>query len=451
MSRGVLLVDSDIDALGALASELRNRGLSIVLADGATSALDRAHRTHIDAILVAEHVARSTDVLLRFRADHRLCELPCYLLVDREPAAGELPRGDPDGVAQELYGLPSKSPDEPESGDFRGDVQQVSIADMLQLLSMNRRTGSLTLTTASGSGEVQLVDGEVVDAFFRRLEGKKALLRLLAENEGSFTFTASTGVLPRRIQEPTRVLLMDGMRQIDETRRARDVIGDPDDALHISEPAKVEGSAVQQRVLECLTSPRSVDEILDDLPYDDLEILEVLRDLLTSGVVHRLPRGSLRVQLAAPEELNVVQALLRRVRRPGFLGNPRLVIAATGLVLATVSERLGRLAESVPAMARPSALVPHVVVTLHFSDNAELDVVGLPLIERFAPSWGLALPGASAVVLIGADVPAALASAVQAANVRLLHADELVGPMDPANAMQLARLLRAALDALAEA
>ncbi len=450
MPRGVLLIDSDIDALGALASDLRSRGLSVVLADGPVSALDRAHRTHVDAVLVAEHMARGSDVLPRLRADHRLNGLPCYLLVDREPAAGELPRGDPEVVAQELYGLPSKAPDAADSGDFRGDVQQVSIADLLQLLSMNRRTGSLSLTTANGAGEVQLVEGEVADAFFRRLEGTKALLRLLAEEEGSFTFVASDGSVPRRIQEPTRLLLMDGMRQIDEARRARSLIAGEDDALHVPEPPREARNAIERRVLDVLASPRSLDEVLDELPYDDLAILETVKDMMQQRIIHRLPRASLRVQLASSDELNIVQALLRRIRKPGFTGHPRLVLAAQASVLGMVSERLGRLAEASAPTSRGSALVPHLMVTLHFSENAELEIAGLPLVERFSPCWRLALPGISAVVMLGGEPPVNLKSAVQAANVRLLAAEELVGPLDPTSLTQLAQMLRAALEAMAE-
>lgn len=203
-------------------------------------------------------------------------------------------------------------------------------------------------------------------------------------------------------------------------------------------------------MIEALASPRSLDEVLDELPYDDLEIIEVLRQLLAKGVARRLPQGSLRLQLASPDELNVMQAVLRRVRRPGFVGSPRIVVAAPSSILATVSDRLGRLAESVTGMVRPSALVPYLMVTLHFTENAVLDVVGLPLVERFSPCWSLALPGSSIVVTLGTECPPLLRLAAQSANVRLVEADELVGTVDPTNTAHLAGLLRAVLDALAD-
>ena len=53
---------------------------------------------------------------------------------------------------------------------------------------MNRRTGVLSVTTAIGAGEVRMADGEVLDAVYRRLEGEKALYRLLGEREGTFAF-----------------------------------------------------------------------------------------------------------------------------------------------------------------------------------------------------------------------------------------------------------------------
>ena len=161
----------------------------------------------------------------------------------------------------------------PASEDFRGDLKQVSMADLLQLLAMNARTGTLSINTMHGAGEVRLVGGEVVDAVFRRMEGEKALYRLFAENEGSFAFATSTASPHRRIRVPMHALLMEGMRQVDEVRRGIQLIADGGDALLALSPPPQDADEIQARVAEMLTSPHTLEELLEDLPYSDLAIL----------------------------------------------------------------------------------------------------------------------------------------------------------------------------------
>ena len=97
-------------------------------------------------------------------------------------------------IAKRVHALGNSVPTVAAGGDFRGDLQQVSVADLLQLLGANRRSGTLSLATPSGAGEVRLMDGEVVDAVYRRVDGEKAVVRLLGEAEGSFAFVGGTSV-----------------------------------------------------------------------------------------------------------------------------------------------------------------------------------------------------------------------------------------------------------------
>ena len=60
-------------------------------------------------------------------------------------------------------------------GDFRGDLRQVSLVDLLQLLGMNARTGVLSISTDSGAGELRLSDGNIVDAAYRKARRHESL------------------------------------------------------------------------------------------------------------------------------------------------------------------------------------------------------------------------------------------------------------------------------------
>src|SRR5207249_4623388 len=140
-------------------------------------------------------------------------------------------------------------------------------------LAMNRLTGTLSVTTGAGAGELRILAGEVVDAVFRRLDGEKALYRLLTEKEGRFAFLPVEPPATRRIDVPTSALLMEAMRQIDEAQRLRQGIAPAGEALFLEELG--EGSLpIYSDIAALLQIPRSLDELLDELPHPDLTILE---------------------------------------------------------------------------------------------------------------------------------------------------------------------------------
>jgi CheY-like chemotaxis protein len=455
MSRSVLLVDPDVDALGTLASKLRLRGLTVTLADSVEGAIERARNARPDAILIADSLGPD-GVASRLDAERDLANLPRFTLVDSRdvnaPADTQLVRGEADAIARRLFTLPPKvqAVVGDQRGDFRGDLNQVSVVDLLQLLSMNRRTGGLSISTASGSGEVRLLDGEVVDAVYRRLDGEKALFRLLGEPEGSFAFAGGSPSLLRRVHVKTNVLLMEGLRQIDELKRRRESIAAEQDALLSIAPPAPNASEASHRIAEVLTVPRTLEELLDDVGLPDLEIVEALDQMLQDGSIRRIAKGAVRAELADSEQMTLLGALIKRLSRGSFTGAARLILSGTPRRLATLSHSVSRIADTVaPAETVPVAPVPHLLATLKLPDAVELDVVGLPEVDAYCPLWGLTLPGSVAVVRVDPPQASALDEACGVAGVPLLDATTLVGSLDEADPTQVATLIRNALDAVA--
>jgi len=458
MSRSVLLVDSDLDALGELAAVLRARGLTVTLADDAERALERAHKAKPDVILVAEEMALDTSIQQLFSADRELALVPCFLLVTTPSTSptssrpfSELPRSDADLIAQRVMALPKAAARgvRAESGDFRGDLQQVSVSDLLQLLGMNRRTGALTLSTSAGVGEVRLEDGEVVDAVFRRLEGEKALYRLLAQSEGSFSFAGGYASALRRVQTPTHSLLMEGTRRVDEVAALmqRMPLGD---ALLMLCPPPSTAPELERLVSEILASPRTVDELIDELPQGDLEILSAVDSMLKAGVLRRIPKGFIRAELSEPEQASVLAAMVSRLARPGFIGNPRLIFAGPPERLGGLGHAARRIADALPPTeSTPTAPVPHIIASIRLGESVELDIIALPALEAYAALWPLCLQGAAAVVRLDDRESLVLEAACAVAEVPLLEAVALLGEVDEADPVQAAALIRLSVEQVA--
>lgn len=453
--RTVLLVEPDVDALGTLASELRARGLGVTLADDAEGAFERARRGSHDAILVSSSLGAHPALVERLSSDRSLAETPVFVLVEHDVRDSlsevHLPKNDADVIARRLYALNSRrAPVAVDRGDFRGDLHQVALPDLLQLLSMNRRTGALSLTTPAGAGELRLVDGEIIDGVYRRLEGEKALYRLLGESEGTFAFASGSPSPLRRIQIPTQMLLMEGMRRVDEVRRRREALAADQDALLAVASFDDSTPENERRLLESLSAPRTLEEVLDDVPVADLELLELLEAMIERGRIRRIPKGAVRVELADSEQLSVLAAVAKRLTRGGFSGAPRIVVAGTPLRLQTLTHAVRRIADVVaPAESAPAAPVPHVLATLRLGDGVELDVVGLPLLDAYSPLWSLSLPGALVTVRLDGTASDALHQLATVAGVPVLDAHALLGDLDEADPAQIAALVRLSLETIA--
>src|SRR4030095_11650713 len=97
-----------------------------------------------------------------------------------------------------------------------GRLSQIPLADLLQLFHLNRRTGAIELRRRSPEGRterrrISLREADVAQATCGSVEGEKALFRLLAWAEGSFTFRPTTGAVDVRITAPKRALLLERM------------------------------------------------------------------------------------------------------------------------------------------------------------------------------------------------------------------------------------------------
>jgi CheY-like chemotaxis protein len=458
VTRRVLLVDPDVDALGALASALRAHGLMVTNASEPYDAVEVAFQMRPDVVLVAEELDRDNEITEAFRAVPELAETPILSLV-QDGSALTLPsdrvlRIDVEHIISRITDASPRDSRQVLPQEIRGTVEQMSLVDLLQLLAMNRRSGILSTTTGGGAGEVRVREGEVVDAVFRRLEGEKALFRLLGERTGHFAFLPGQPDGVRRITAATSMLLMEAMRQVDEVARRRREIAPKDEALLGEESwsrpddgARTPAAQVARDLSQLLAIPRSVDEILDEIAAPDLAILDALAKMVASKGVRRIPRSELTTPLAPPEQLAVLRSLVTRLTRAGFAPPPRLVIATGVKRMPALAHAVRRITDSaVPADLPPRAGLPRPLGTLRLGDGVELALTGLPADDLFAPTWALALPGAAAVVRLNDAGGAALEAHCQSVEVMLIDGEGLMGAIDVAVPAQVAALVRSALE-----
>lgn len=449
MARLVLLIEPDVDELGVIASKLRANGLEVAIADSLERGIEQARGRQVSVLLVSAGLVNTAGFEERLALEPALAHLPRFSLVDGVGARqdAELARWDVEAISKRVYALHrSVPPAAAAGGDFRGDLKQVSLADLLQLLGANRRSGTLSIVTPTGAGEIRMMDGEVVDAVYRRVDGEKAVIRLLGEAEGSFAFAGGSPPTLRRIERPSSALLMDGVRQLDEAKVAIERLAVGDDALLAVVIARPDHSDVEQRVLDVLVTPHRLVELLDEVPALDLHVLHALGGLLARGAVRRFAGGTLRIELADPERVSVLAALAQRVARPGFDGHPRLGFAGSQRSLAAVTAALGRIGDVAVTSEVPAAPVPHPLATLRLTDGISLEIVGIPVVDAFAPVWALVLPSLIAVAQIDGERLEALDAACRLVSVPLHDGLPILGHNGEADPERLAQLVRVTLE-----
>lgn len=450
----VLLVDHDVDALAALATQLRARGMRVSLANTAQMACERARAGAFDVVIASRGAAEPPDGEMGV-LDTLSLELPtvppALVLVD-DDARGEthVARNDLDRLVARVEALSGGRPRPSIISPSAHALDSGSVADLLLVLSTERRSGTVTVTSPRGSGEVRLVEGDLVDAVYERLEGPKALARMVGEQEGTATFAPGAAAIMRRLQGSARALLDEARAEVSRTRallaRAGDLV---QSAFVVSDAAGADSLAgAESHVAARLRVPAKLDELLDDLPEPDSVVLGSLLRLDQRGKLRRLGNVSSRVQLCGADQLHLLRASAARARAPGYEGPARLVFAATPARLAVFGHTVLSLADAVPpSSAAPPVPVPHELSSLRLGDGVSLDVVGVPLVPAYAPLWPMAIAGAALVVRLDDGAGDALDVAAASVDVSVLDARAVFGHVDETSAVQVASLLRTALEA----
>jgi hypothetical protein len=317
-----------------------------------------------------------------------------------------------------------------EGHALEGQIAQISLADLLQLFHLNRRTGVLDLARRDAAGREErgrlfVRDGNVVQASLGAVEAEKALYRLLTWRTGTFAFSDTRVTVPARIQSPTRALLMEGMRQLDEWDRLISTLP-PLDA-HVS--LKVKSSELPhivhpltQEVLLLVEIYPRVQDVMDHCSHPDYQVLRTLQTLVERGIV-ATRRESTGASASSSEAL-FSPGQVRRLRewldgwggRGSGTGDAKLLlVSATDAPVHAFLRGLRALpGASVRALDRLPAC--GVVARLQVDAETGIELVHVPADPAAAPLWKAAGHRALGALLLLTSPVAAAMGALHAAT-----------------------------------
>lgn len=176
----------------------------------------------------------------------------------------------------------------PGSKGIEGRLSQMSLADILQILHLNKKEGELKVSSGAKSGSVYIKDGEIYNSSLDGAEKEKALFRLFTWDEGKFEFTPKQVTATKKIRSTTGNLLMEGMRQIDEFRKKEDQFPGKDRHLR----CKVDPNALPKglqpviyEIIQLVNAYPKVADIVDRSAYPDYEVYTTIVSMLARGIL----------------------------------------------------------------------------------------------------------------------------------------------------------------------
>jgi len=174
---------------------------------------------------------------------------------------------------------------------LKGNLAQLSLLDILKMLSSGKRSGRLDMHQGSKSGEIYLQYGSLVHAVTGVQMGEKGVYTLLGWLEGDFSFTPDIEAPEQSISLPTEQILLEAARQAEQWEDIKEVISSTEAVFNISPSGSTDTVSlkpIEWQILAQINGQRSIIEIAEILELHEFEVAKVVFSLTTAGLMNEL-------------------------------------------------------------------------------------------------------------------------------------------------------------------
>lgn len=174
---------------------------------------------------------------------------------------------------------------------FSGSTQDMAVVDLLQTFEVSRKSGVVHLrgSGAGQEGHIYFRDGKVVDAELGRLRGEEAIYRALIWNEAQFEVEFKGVANEDVIGGSTQAILMEGMRRVDEWGRLCEQLPPLTTVFEIDHAQLLERlNEIPDElngILRLFDGKRTLHDVVDDSPFEDLSTLSTISKLYFEGLL----------------------------------------------------------------------------------------------------------------------------------------------------------------------
>jgi DNA-binding response OmpR family regulator len=240
MGRKILIVDDNPSVLKLLNISLSKAGYNIVEAENGEVAFQVANKEMPDLIISDIMMPQMDGIELcwMIRENSEVPLVPFIFLTSFDDSEMEI-RGFRAGAdeylnkpidrkellerVEELLSRTDKLKTIDDTSDskkaFEGDLKDLSIVELVQMLNLNKKSGILHIDGAK-QGEVYLQNGQLIGAKTETNKSEEAIYELVTFDQGSFKFEVTDDGLVANIKNSTMNVIMEACRIMDENKHA---------------------------------------------------------------------------------------------------------------------------------------------------------------------------------------------------------------------------------------
>ncbi len=305
----ILLVDADPSSTRVLEVSLRSAGFTVTLADSAESALAKLEHGAPDLVLSDTKLpgADGFELVRSMRALPDMRDVPIVFVTEQgalEDKLRGLELGVDDYLAKPIFVrevvtrvhmLLARRNQQRIAAEtlartrFSGSLEDVAVVDLLQTIGVSQKSGVAEVVHGSRQARLFFRDGQLVDAELGELRGEEAVYRAITWSSGSFDLEFRAVDIPQAIEVPTHALLMEGLRRVDELGRLSEQLPPQDTVVDIDHEALLERLTEipdeLNGILRLIDGRRSLLNLIDGSPFDDLSTLTVLSKFYFEGLL----------------------------------------------------------------------------------------------------------------------------------------------------------------------
>jgi CheY-like chemotaxis protein len=242
----ILLIDSNVYFAKRLGDALKQQGFDVVPSTQAAYALTMIEWNAPIAILCATNLREmgALEIAPILRADPKTANIPliaiggggdqalleayragCDDFVDRRRSPSDIAAHIRSFLVSRQEGFQPTQMLTPSETDLSGSLSHLDLPGVIQMLGQARQTGALHINASDADGIVFFEGGEIVHAECGTLFGDEAVTQIVktchGADTGVYKFNYGATASQRTVLRSATDLLLDAMREFDETERDR--------------------------------------------------------------------------------------------------------------------------------------------------------------------------------------------------------------------------------------
>ncbi len=309
--RQLLLVDPDPQSLRVLEVSLKKAGFSVTTASDGADALAKLELSAPDLILSDTRLPRldGYELVRRLKERPEYAVIPIVFLTGQKSIEDKI-RGLELGVedyltkpilvreliarvnlllARRTHDSMATSVPVSRRTRFSGSLEDMGVVDLLQTFEVSRKSGIARIWDGRREALIYFRDGKVVDAELGKLRGEEAVYRSLITSSGEFEVELCAIPNEDIIPTSTQGLLMEGMRRLDEWGRVLEQLPPLETVFDVDHEQLVERlNEVPDElnaILRLFDGRRSLLDVVDESPFEDLSTLSTISKLFFEGLL----------------------------------------------------------------------------------------------------------------------------------------------------------------------